>query len=244
MCFANGNVEITDQEMREAISLVNCQGYAALALPAQVELSLGRTLYKAMDAQTFHPHRQRYYNEIAFFWPDDWLDVESGVGAFHEQKSLPYIMPVEEARKLLNEKLGAMHAEAILNFALQLKQLVIHNHHGLENNELRLARVMVRQMNETDHTSHSGADLHEDVGYSDRPYSQLLSVIVTTHGITTESKIYQPKVGELLVFNAYDRRKRLGLDESFAFLHKGPRTGPKMFFFFEFLGRRIEADQN
>ena len=66
---STGNTGITDAQIRDAIGLVNIQGYAVLDLPAQLKFSLGSSLYSAMDAETFHPHRHRYYNEIAFYWP-------------------------------------------------------------------------------------------------------------------------------------------------------------------------------
>src|SRR5207248_2959090 len=105
-------------------------------------------------------------------------------------------------------------------------------------NEIRLSRVMVRQMNEKHITTHGAFEFHEDQGYIDRPYQQLLSVIITTFGIPTEAVRYRPKPGEIVIFNARDRRRLLGLSENLAFVHKGPRSGPKMFFFFEFLGPR------
>jgi hypothetical protein len=230
--------ELSSAQVNDAIGFVNRHGYAALKLPPQLVFRLGEPLYLAMDAATFHACREKYYNEIAFYWPEDWDDVDQGICSFHEHKSLRHIFPARVAKKILTEKIGRVHSDSILNFASQIKRLVIQNHHGLKNNELRISRVMVRQMNDSNLTTHSGSEFHEDIGYSDRPYQQLLSVSVTTHGIPTESAIYQPKAGELLLFNAYDRRRVLGLNDEFAFVHKGPKTGPKMFFFFEFLGPR------
>jgi hypothetical protein len=192
-----------------------------------------------MDQVDFHPARNTYYNEIAFYWPEDWKDVPQGIGAFHEQKSLQRIYPTSEAEKIMIQHFDSVVTEAIFSFALQIKTLTISNHHGLPNNELRLARVMVRQMSENQITRHSGANYHEDRGYSDRPYQQLLSVIITTHGIPTVAERHEAKIGELLLFNAYDRRKLLGLKDDLAFIHTGPKSGPKLFFFFEFLGPRI-----
>jgi hypothetical protein len=232
------DLEITEKQMKDAISLVNLRGYASLELPSDLVVNLGASLYRAMDAHVFHPDRQKYYNEIAFYWPEDWRDVDLGLAAFHEEKSLRHILPFQEAQKILSKKIGAISSHAIFDFVVQIKRLIVQNHHGLKNNELRLSRVMVRQMNEGHLTTHGGSDVHEDIGYSHRPYRQLLSAIVTTYGIPTESKTYQPKIGELLIFNAYDRRKLLGLNDDLAFLHKGPKSGPKMFFFFEFLGPR------
>ena len=93
-------------------------------------------------------------------------------------------------------------------------------------------------MNEYHQTKHNGSEFHEDAGYSDRPYQQLLSAVLTTYGIPTEGQRKTPELGELVLFNAYDRRRLLGLPEELAFVHKGPKSGPKMFFFFEFLGPR------
>ncbi len=236
MELLNKQLELGDAQIRDAIDLVNRKGFASLALPASVVFELGHLLYQDMDTVSFHPNRQSYYNEIAFYWPEDWLDVDRGIGSFHDQRSLRHILPIGDAQNVLREKLGIRHTAAILNFASDIKRLVIRNHHGLRNNELRLSRVMVRQMNESNQTTHGGSEVHEDIGYTGRRYQQLLSAIVTTHGIPTESAIYQPKLGELLIFNAYDRRRLLGLSDDFAFFHKGPKTGPKMFFFFEFLG--------
>jgi len=238
MGLLNDGDVLNNRHVTDAIGLVNRQGYAAIELPHQLVVKLGRPLYQAMDAVTLHPNRENYYNEIAFYWPEDWRDVDQGIGSFHEQKSLRHIFPVQEAQKILAEKIGINHCATVLDFASQIKHLVIRNHHGLKNNELRLARVMVRQMSESNLTTHVGSEVHEDIGYSERPYQQLLSVVVTTYGIPTESERHQAKIGELLIFNAYDRRRLLGLSDDFAFLHKGPKTGPKMFFFFEFLGPR------
>lgn len=229
---------LTAEKMKAAISLVNKQGYAALDLPNKYQVELGEALYQAVDSVTLHPSRDTYYNEIAFYWPEDWFDVEHGICSFHDERSLRYIYSAKDARNILTEKIGEAHTEAILEFASHIKHLVIENHHGLQNNELRLARVMVRQMNENQHTRHSGASIHEDIGYSDRPYQQLLSVVATTHGIPTKADRYPAKLGELLIFNAYDRRRLLSMSQEHAFLHEGPKTGPKMFFFFEFLGPR------
>ncbi len=238
MNLSSLNTGLTDENVQSAIALVNEQGYAAVSLHPDVVAKLGHSLYQAIDAITLHPQRDTYYNEIAFFWPNDWSDVEHGIGAFHEQRSLSKIYPADKAKTILDEQIGLDHSDAILNFASQVKQLIVRHHHGLKNNELRLARVMIRQMNEKNSTKHSGSNLHEDIGYNDRPYQQLLSVIVTTFGIPTEAIKHQSKVGELLIFNAYDRRRLLERNDDFAFIHTGPKSGPKMFFFFEFLGPR------
>lgn len=138
----------------------------------------------------------------------------------------------------MNQHFGEATTNSILSFAETVKKLTISNHTGLKNNDLKLARVMLRQMNENDVTTHGGSDYHEDSGYQNRPYQQLLSAIITTHGIPTVAERYEPKVGELLIFNALDRRRLLGMPEDLAFIHTGPKSGPKMFFFFEFLGPR------
>lgn len=164
--------------------------------------------------------------------------MPDSIAAFHEKKSLRHIYSVDDAQKLLGGHFGETITKSIFTFAEKIKNLTISNHHGLPNNELRLARVIMRQMSEDDHTLHGGSDWHEDSGYADRPYQQLLSVIVTTHGIPTVAERYNPKVGELLFFNALDRRKLLGMGDELAFIHTGPKSGPKMFFFFEFLGPR------
>ncbi|MBL7689621.1 MAG: hypothetical protein JNJ49_16410 [Bdellovibrionaceae bacterium] len=238
MRFSSINTGLTDEKIQSAISLVNQQGYAAIDLHSDVVNKLGKPLYQAIDAVTLHPQRDKYYNEIAFFWPEDWQGVEQGIGSFHEQKSLDKIYQADAAKTILGEKIGSSYSDVILDFAFQVKQLIIRHHHGLKKNELRLARVMVRQMNEKNLTRHNGSNLHEDIGYNNRPYQQLLSAIVTTFGIPTEAIRHQARVGELLIFNAYDRRRLLEMNENLAFVHKGPKSGPKMFFFFEFLGPR------
>lgn len=238
MEFQSEMAALTAEKMKAAISLVNKQGYAALDLPNEYHLALGEALYHAVDSVTLHPNRDTYYNEITFYWPEDWFDVEHGICSFHDEKSLRSIYPANVAQKILIDKIGESHTEAIFEFASQIKHLVIENHHGLQNNELRLARVIVRQMNENQQTQHSGASIHEDIGYSDRAYQQLLSVIATTYGIPTRADRYQAKLGELLIFNAYDRRRLLSMSQDLAFYHEGPKSGPKMFFFFEFLGPR------
>jgi len=233
--------QLTDKNFREAMAAVNTQGFAAIDLSREILPHLGQELYAKMDGIHFHKNRATYYNEIAFYWPEDWSDVELGIGAFHEQKSLKNILPHSEAAELLQTHFGSDLASSIIAFVEKIKTLTVSNHFGLNNNELRLARVMMRQMNQSDHTSHGGANDHEDIGYANRPYQQLLSVIVTTFGIPTEAERHAAKVGELLLFNAVDRRKLLGLSEELAFIHKGPKSGPKMFFFFEFLGPRTKS---
>ncbi len=238
MDASNGISFLTDTETRDAIRQVNERGYAALTLPEDLITKLGEPLYKSVDQVTLHPNREKYYNEIAFYWPEDWRDVDRGIGAFHNENSLRHIYSNSDAERILNEKIGPDQTALVMSFSFQIKQLVVTNHHGLVNNEIRLARVMIRQMNENQRTAHGGADVHEDIGYNDRPYRQLLSVILTTHGLPTQSATYNARPGELLMFNAYDRRQLLGMGEDLAFLHKGPKSGPKMFFFFEFLGPR------
>lgn len=236
MEYTRVNTGLNDKKFENAIVLLNQQGYSSLELHSDTIDRLGKSLYLSIDKIQLHPQRENYYNEIAFYWPQDWSDVDQGIGAFHEQKSLTHIFSVDDAKRVLSEKIGEAHTNSIIDFAFQVKQFIIKNHHGLKNNELRLSRVMVRQMNTNHHTKHGGSDLHEDMGYSGRPYQQLLSAIVTTYGIPTKAERHQPKVGELLIFNAYDRRRLLGRSDDFAFIHRGPKSGPKMFFFFEFLG--------
>jgi hypothetical protein len=226
------------QYFQSAMAQVNELGFASIDLSVDLPEELGQQLYEKMNIIDLHPSRARYYNEIAFYWPEDWSDVKEGIGSFHEQKSLKYIYPKANAQEIMTKNFGESTTNSILNFTEMIKNLTISNHIGLKNNELRLARVMLRQMNESDKTTHGGSDYHEDSGYQDRPYQQLLSVILTTDGIPTTAKRYTPKVGELLIFNALDRRHLLGLNDELAFIHTGPKTGPKMFFFFEFLGPR------
>jgi hypothetical protein len=230
--------KLNAENFRQAISLVNKNGFASIDVSEDLPKELGSALYKKMDKVTLHPSRERYYNELAFYWPEEWADVPEGIGSFHEQKSLKHIYPVDDAQKILIQHFGASTMSAIIAFAEKIKILTIANHHGLPNNELRLARVIIRQMGDADRTTHGGSDWHEDSGYVDRPYRQLLSVVVTTHGIPTAAKKHSSKVGELLIFNARDRRKLLGMNDELAFIHTGPKSGPKMFFFFEFLGPR------
>ncbi|MGE0526895.1 MAG: hypothetical protein AB7P49_07530 [Bdellovibrionales bacterium] len=149
-------------------------------------------------------------------------------------------MPFSKVIETFRACLSTSTIDSVLEFTLKVRELTRRNHFGLPNNELRLARVMLRQMNEGHRTGHRGSEYHEDIGYAGRPYQQLLSVIITTYGIPTEAHRYRPRVGELLLFNAYDRRRLLGLSEEMAFIHRGPKRGPKMFFFFEFLGPRGE----
>lgn len=227
---------LTPKNIHSAIEKVNREGFATIDLSEDISPDLGVNLYEIMNNKEFHPSRAHYYNEIAFYWPDDWKDVSEGIGSFHEQKSLKQILPFPQAKHLLLSHFGGEITQAIVDFVSQVKNLVVSQHHGLSNNELRLSRVMIRQLNENDHTLHGGSDCHEDQGYSNRPYQQLLSAVITTHGIPTAAGRYEAKVGELLIFNAFDRRRILGLCDDLAFVHSGPKTGPKMFFFFEFLG--------
>lgn len=236
MAYTRVNTGLNDKDFVNAFSQVNIHGFASLNLHSDTIDRLGESLYLSIDKVNLHPQRESYYNEIAFYWPYDWSDIENGIGTFHEQKSLAHILNVDDAKKILLENIEESLTNSIIDFAFQIKQFIVKNHHGLNNNELRLSRVMVRQMNESHITKHGGSDIHEDKGYSHRPYQQLLSAIVTTYGIPTMAERYQPKVGELLIFNAYDRRRLLKMENDHAFIHQGPKSGPKMFFFFEFLG--------
>ena len=233
-------LDLLETHMRRAIATVNKDGFAAIDLSTSLPIELGHELYSALDPITLHPGRSKYYNEVALYWPEDWVGVENGIGSFHEQSSLKYIYPVDKGFRLLEQNLGSNQALAILDFVRAVKIATIKHHFGLANNELRLSRVMIRQMGERDRTFHGGADWHEDIGYPDRGYQQLLSVIITTFGNVTISERHNCKVGELLVFNAYDRRRLLGHGPEKAFMHCGPKSGPKMFFFFEFLGPRSD----
>lgn len=226
------------ENFRTAISKINETGYASIDLSTDIPNLLGIDLYTMMDRQNFHPSRAHYYNEIAFYWPEDWHGIPEGIGAFHEQTSLKYILPFPPARDLLLDHFGIEATQAIVDFVSRVKNLVVSQHHGLPNNELKLSRVMLRQMNENDRTMHGGSNFHEDQGYAHRPYQQLLSAVITTYGVPTTANRYESKVGELLIFNAFDRRRILGLADELAFIHSGPKSGPKMFFFFEFLGPR------
>jgi hypothetical protein len=227
---------ISDQEVRDAFHLVNRQGFAAIALQPDKWNKLAEPLYQSMDSTPLHPNRKKYYNEVSFFWPEDWRDVENGIGSFHDPSTVREIFAAEDARILLSRTLSPDLCDAVFDFSETINHLITANHHGLPNCELKLSRVMIRQMNERHQTDHAGSNFHEDIGYSDRPYQQLVSVVLTTFGIPTEAKKYSAGVGELLIFNAFDRRRILGLTEDFAFIHRGPKSGPKMFFFFEFLG--------
>jgi hypothetical protein len=226
----------SENEFRNIFDQVNTLGFSVVDLTVQFNPLLGEPLYKAMDAVKLHPMSATYYNEIAFYWPEDWKDVSDGIGCFHAIKDVERVYAAQKANLILQESLGAHFAEAIFSFAESLKGNIVRNHIGLDNNELRLSRVMIRQMNERHVTHHGAIEFHEDRGYVGRTYRQLLSAIVTTFGIPTEGKGYSPKVGELVIFNSRDRRESLGLDQQYAFIHRGPKSGPKMFFFFEFLG--------
>lgn len=228
---------LTPQNFKDAIVKVNEIGFASIDISADLPKELSSELYEKFNSVDLHPSRAKYYNEIAFYWPEDWADVPEGIAAFHEQKSLKHIYPQKQAQEIMNQHFGESITNSIFNFARTVKELTISNHFGLKNNELKLARVMIRQMNEQDHTTHGGSDYHEDSGYQNRPYQQLLSVILTTHGIPTAADRYSAKLGELLIFNALDRRRLLGMKDDLAFIHTGPKSGPKLFFFFEFLGR-------
>ena len=232
------SMKLSSENVRKAIARVNEVGFASIDLRADLSHSLGIDLYNLMEQKSFHPSREMYYNEIAFYWPEDWHEVPESIGSFHEQKSLKHILPFSNAQQLLQDSFGDEITQAVVNFTSLVKNLIVSEHHGLLNNELRLSRVMLRQMNARHKTSHGGSDFHEDRGYSDRPYQQLLSAIITTHGIPTTAQNFEAKVGDLLIFNAFDRRRLLGQSEELAFVHKGPKSGPKMFFFFEFLGPR------
>ncbi|MGE0763755.1 MAG: hypothetical protein AB7N80_10800 [Bdellovibrionales bacterium] len=227
---------LNQQTFHNAIAKVNKDGFSTINLKKIFPANLGRDLFDAMDRVDFHSSRADYYNEVCLHWPEDWKDVPNGLAAFHDSDHLAQILSNEDAKKLLQENLGAKLTRSIFNFTEKIKNLIMRTHHGLPNNELRLSRLMIRQMGPTQTTTHGTADLHEDLGYEHRPYQQLLSAVLTTYGAPTIAPRHPCQIGELLIFNAFDRRRILGLPETQAFVHKGPKSGPKLLFFFEFLG--------
>lgn len=134
---------LNSQNFRSAIAQVNELGFASIDLSADLPKELGQQLYEKMNAIYLNPSRARYYNEIAFYWPEDWSDVNEGIGSFHEQKSLKYIYPKADAQGVMTKHFGESTTNSILNFAETVKNLTVSNHIGLKNNELRLARVML-----------------------------------------------------------------------------------------------------
>ncbi|MBO9666244.1 MAG: hypothetical protein J7501_05475, partial [Bdellovibrio sp.] len=117
--------KLTDSNFREAISQVNRDGFAALDISAEILPHLGEELYLKMDQINFHEKRSTYYNEIAFYWPEEWSDVELGIGAFHEQRSLKNILPHSEAAVLLKNNFGETLAAQIVKFVSDVKELTI-----------------------------------------------------------------------------------------------------------------------
>jgi len=63
---------LNSENFQNAISLVNKAGFAAIDLSEELPKELGPDLYHKMNQITLHPSRERYYNEIAFYWPEDW----------------------------------------------------------------------------------------------------------------------------------------------------------------------------
>lgn len=232
------SISYLETGFNELITEVNSTGFASIQLDMTFpEIKpLGQDLYLAMDSISLDIQKS-YYNELAFYWPEDWSDLALGLANFHEDSTIKYIWSKQKASQFMNVNFGEKVSYTLINFSERVKSLVTKNHFGLENNELRLSRVIVRQMNENHSTHHRAINFHEDIGYSSKAYQHLLSVALTTYGTPTESKSNKViNVGELLMFNAYDRRRLLGLQEKYAFIHRGPKSGPKMFLFFEFLG--------
>ncbi len=224
------------QKVKTAMQDINSVGFSVIDLKGKTPEILGKPLYLAMDKKKLHANRDSYYNEIAFYFPDDWKKVSSGLKSFHDESTTLFIHDSEKASRIIDNELGLKFTPVILGFTQTVNNLVTKYHCGLKDNELKLARCMIRQMNERHNTSHLGSEVHEDQGYTGRAYRQMVSAILTTYGTPTISDKYSAKVGEMLIFNAKDRRVELGLDESKAFLHRGPKSGPKLLFFFEFLG--------
>ena len=217
------SISYLETGFNELITEVNSTGFASIQLDMKSpEIKpLGQDLYLAMDSISLGIQKS-YYNELA---------------NFHEESTIKYIWPKQKAGQFMNVNFGEKVSSTLINFSERVKSLVTKNHFGLENNELRLSRVIVRQMNENHSTQHRAINFHEDIGYSSKAYQHLLSVALTTYGNPTESKSNKViNVGELIIFNAYDRRRLLGLHEKYAFIHRGPKSGPKMLLFFEFLG--------
>jgi hypothetical protein len=59
-----------------------------------------------MNISKFLNERNHYYNEIAFHWPDEWEDVDSGLCAFHEKETLKHIHSVVAAERLSTKAIG------------------------------------------------------------------------------------------------------------------------------------------
>lgn len=62
---------LNPQKFQEAISQVNEAGFASIDLSADLPSEIGLQLYEKMNSVDLHPSRARYYNELAFYWPED-----------------------------------------------------------------------------------------------------------------------------------------------------------------------------
>ena len=171
-------MDLMSPSFKNAMNEINSKGFSAVDLRGQVPNLLGESLYSAMNKRDLHPNKDNYYNEIAFYFTKDWEDVSGGLSNFHDEATLGIIFDSKEASRLIDHQLGQGFSSAILKWCRTVSELITNYHFGLDDNEIRLSRCMIRQMDHDHKTAHLGAKLHEDQGYSGRNYRQLVSAVL------------------------------------------------------------------
>ena len=225
---------LSSDSFSKAFLEVDQRGWGKIDLQKHPPILNGSKLYNLMDKGYDSGKRGMYYNEIAFNWFNEWVEA-GGIQSYHDLETSKSIFDVSAAKEIYTKIFGDKLAKDLLDLISQIKELCIEHHPDKYNRNLKLGRVLLRQMNEHETTNHSGSEWHEDTGYSNKPFFQYLSAAITLHGKPTLAEKYSPEVGQLLIFNNYHRRIDLKLSDDFAFKHKGPKSGPKLFLFFEFL---------
>lgn len=211
----------------DSLKQLNHEGFVALSMRGLKIFGLGEQVYFGFDKNYQAPDRENYFNELAFNWGGD--DKRAARG-FHDEKTLKSIHSLETAKGILNNIVSADIVSELLHFLVWVKESCLQL-----DPELAVSRCMIRQYNQLEKAQPRFSSWHEDQGWSDREYQQHLTAAITLYGIPTEAKRHKVEVGDLLVFNAKDRRIALKLDDSKVFLHRGPKHGPKLFIFWEFL---------
>ena len=220
----------------EKLEAVNTEGFAAIDVSHLLSAIEGSQIYQAMDTGFSAPDRGHYFNEISFNWGETESDAAMG---FHDQKTIATIHSVQEAQSLLRQFLSESTTFEFMSFLLWVKESCLRL-----DLDLVLARCMIRQYGPSEEAQPRFSSWHEDQGWVGKEYEQHLTAAITLHGIPTEAQRHKVKVGELLVFNAKDRRLKLGLGDSKRFLHRGPSHGPKLFVFWEFLKKKMTENND
>ena len=212
-------------------------GYCKLNLKNSFPTTEGKLIFDLLSKNQQRSAYKSKYETLAFHWKEDWANISGGTDSFFgEGFTEKFIVDAAKAEGILNEVVGRTLSKQILDFCLNIKNLTVSSHKQAGYSDLLLSRVILRQLDEGKEVEYA-ANWHEDIGYENKPLRQYLSVIITPYGNPTASRREDVSidVGDLVIMNAYHRRKDLGISDQVAVIHKGPSVGPKLFFFFEFM---------